>query len=78
MSSDQEEASHVIVVYEGIHRVEESPFLEVERSTLGSLQLMKKGSSCRSRNQANCGTQCRSEPRTGRQGPEGHKADSGF
>ena len=25
------------------HRVEESPFLEVEKPTMGSLQLMRKG-----------------------------------
>ena len=50
MSSDQEEVSHMIVVDEGVHRVEESPFVEVEKSTLGSLQLRKKGSSCRPSN----------------------------
>ena len=37
MSSDQEEASHMIVVGEGIHRVEESPFTEVEKPTLLNL-----------------------------------------
>ena len=42
MSSDEEEASHVIVV-KGIHRLGESPFLEVEMSTMGSLSLMKRG-----------------------------------
>ena len=41
MSSDEEEASHVIVV-EGIHRLGESPFFEVEMSTTGSLPLMKR------------------------------------
>ena len=41
MSSDEEEASHVIVV-EGIHRLGESPFLEVETSTTGSLPLRKR------------------------------------
>ena len=40
MSSDQEEASHVTVVGEGICRVEESPFLEVKKPTMGSVQLM--------------------------------------
>ena len=40
MSSDQEEASHTIVGGEGIRRDEESPFLEVEKPTMGSLQLM--------------------------------------
>ena len=39
----QEEASHMIVVGESILRVEESPFLEVEKSTMGSLQLMRRG-----------------------------------
>ena len=38
MSSDQEEASHTTVVGEGILRIEESPFLEVEKPTMGSLQ----------------------------------------
>ena len=42
MSSDEEEALHVIVV-EGIHRHGESLFLEVEMSTMGSLPLMKRG-----------------------------------
>ena len=42
MSSDQEEASHTIIVGEGIHRVEESPFIEMEKPTMGSLQLMRK------------------------------------
>ena len=42
MSSEEEEASHVIVV-EGIHRLGESLFLEVEISTSGSLPLMKRG-----------------------------------
>ena len=42
MSSDQEEASHTTVVGEGILRVEESPFLEVEKATMLSLQLMRK------------------------------------
>ena len=42
MSSDQEEVSHTIAVNEDIHRVEESPFLEVEKPTMGSLQLMRR------------------------------------
>ena len=42
MSSDEEEASHVIVV-KGIRRLGESFFLEVEMSTMGSLSLMKRG-----------------------------------
>ena len=42
MSSDEEEASHVIVV-EGILRLGESLFLEVGMSTTGSLPLMKRG-----------------------------------
>ena len=41
MSSDEEEASHVIVV-EGIHRLGESLFLEVGMSTTGSLPLTKR------------------------------------
>jgi len=46
MSSGEEEASHMIVV-EGIHRLGESLFLEVEMSTTGSLLLMKRGALCR-------------------------------
>ena len=42
MSSDEEEALHVIVV-EGIHRLGESLFLEVGMSTTESLPLMKRG-----------------------------------
>ena len=43
MLSDQE-VSYKIVVGESFHRVEESPILEVEKPTFGSLQLMKRGS----------------------------------
>ena len=42
MSSDDEEASHMIVD-EGIRKLGESLFLEVEMSTTGSLPLMKRG-----------------------------------
>ena len=42
MLSDQEEVSHMIVVGEDIPRVEESPFLEVEKPTMGSLQLIRR------------------------------------
>ena len=42
MSSDQEEASYMTFVGEGIHGVEESPFLEVEKPTMGSLQLTRR------------------------------------
>ena len=47
MSSDEEEASHVIVV-EGIHRLGESLLLEVGMSATGSLPLMKRGAPRRS------------------------------
>ena len=43
MSSDQEEASYMIVVRESILRVEENPFFEVEKSTMRSLQLRRRG-----------------------------------
>ena len=46
MSSVEEEKSHMIVV-EGILRLGESLFLEVEMSTMGSLPLMKRGALCR-------------------------------
>ena len=42
MSSDEEEALHVIVV-EVIHRLGESLLLEVGMSITGSLPLMKRG-----------------------------------
>ena len=42
MSSDEEEALHMIVV-EGIRRIVVSLFLEVEMPTTGSLPLMKRG-----------------------------------
>ena len=42
MSSDQEEASHMIALGEGMHRVEVSPFLEMEKPTMGILQLMRR------------------------------------
>ena len=41
--SDEEKASHMIVVGEGFCRVEESPFLKVEKSTMLNLQLMVGG-----------------------------------
>ena len=50
MSSDPEEESHMIVVGEGILRVEECPFLEVEKLTMESLQLMRRGMLCRPSN----------------------------
>ena len=34
---------HMAIVVEGIHRLGESLFLEVEMSTTGSLPLMKRG-----------------------------------
>ena len=45
-------------------RVEESPFLEAEKPTMGSLQLMKKGVLCRPSNYVNYGMRCRNERRT--------------
>ena len=50
MSLDQEEASLMIVVRESILRVEENPFLEVEKSTMRSLQLRRRGVLCRPSN----------------------------
>ena len=77
MSSDEEEASHVIVV-EGIHRLGESLFLEVGMSTMGSLPLMKRGVFHRPSSQTDCGMQHRSESRTGRHCLEDQTAHSGF
>ena len=42
MSSDLKEVSCMIVVGESILRVEESPFHEVEKLTVGCLQLMRR------------------------------------
>ena len=44
------EASDVIVVGKNIYRVEESLFLEMEKPTMGNLQLMERGVLCRPRN----------------------------
>ena len=44
MSSDEQKASHMIVV--GICRLGECLFLEVEMSTTGSLPVMKRGECC--------------------------------
>ena len=41
MSSDQEEVLHMFIVGEGICRAKESPFLEAEKPTMGSFQLMR-------------------------------------
>ena len=42
MSSDQDEMSYMIVISEGIRRVEESPFLEAEKPTTQSLSLARR------------------------------------
>ena len=80
MSSDQEEVSHTIFVGQSILRVEESPFLEVEKSTMGSLQLMRRGSAPHHRpsSYVDCGMWCTNEPRPGRYCLEGPMADSGL
>ena len=77
MSSDEEEALHVIVV-KGIHRLGESLFLEVGMSTMGSLPLTKREALHRPNSYTDCGMQHRSEPRTGRHRLEDQTADSGF
>ena len=77
MSSDEEEASHVIVV-EGIHRLGESLFLEVGMSTTGSLPLTKREALRRPNSYTDCGMQHRTEPRTGRHCLEDQMADSGY
>ena len=77
MSSDEKEASHMIVV-KGIHRLGESLFLEVEMSTMGSLPLMKRGVLHRPSSLTDCGMQHRSKLRTGRHCLEDQTADSGF
>ena len=58
------------------HRVEKSPFLEVEKPTTGSIQLMRKGVLHRPSNYVDCGMWHRIEPRTGRHCLEGQTADS--
>ena len=62
------------------HRVEESLFLEVEKPTMGSLQLMRRGSAPHHRpsSYVDCGMCCTNEPRTGRYCLEGQMADSGL
>ena len=58
------------------HRVEKRPFLEVEKPTMGSIQLMRKGVLHRPNNYVDCGMWHRIEPRTGRRCLEGQTADS--
>ena len=77
MSSDEEEALHVIVV-EGIHRLGESLFLEVGMSTTGSLPLTKREALRRPNSYTDCGMQHRTEPRTGRHCLEDPTEDSGY
>ena len=67
-----------MIVVEGIRRLGESLFLEVEMSTMGSLPLMKRGALRRPSSLTDCGMQHRSEPRTGRHCLEAQTADSGF
>ena len=64
-----------MIVVEGIHRLGESLFLEVEMSTMGSLPLMKRGVLHRPSSKTGCGMQRRSEPRTGRHCLEDQTAD---
>ena len=60
------------------HRIEESSFLEVEKPTMGSLQLMRRGVLHRPSNYVNCGMWCRNERRTGKHCLEGPMEDSGL
>ena len=68
----------VIVVGEDIDRVEEGLFLKVEEPTMGSLQLMRRGSTLQTQQLYDCGMQCKNEPRTGRRYLKGQTADSGL
>ena len=66
------------MIVEGICRLGESPFLEVEMSTMGRLSLMKREVLRRPSSSTDCGMQRRSEPRTGRRCLEDQTANSGF
>ena len=57
-------AVHLMIVRQH-HRVEESPFLEAEKPTMGSLQL-RRGVLRRPSNYVACGMLHRNEPRIGR------------
>ena len=59
-------------------RVEESPFLETEKPTMGSLQLMRRGVLSRLSNWIDCGRQRRNESRTGMHCFDSQTADSGL
>ena len=48
--------------------IEESLFLEMEKPTTGSVQLMKRGVLCRPSSKKDCGMQCRNEPTTRQEG----------
>ena len=68
----------MIVIVQGIHRLGESPFLEVEMPCRERLPLMKRGVLRRPSDWTDCGMQCTGEPRTGRHCLEDQMADSGF
>ena len=68
----------MIVVGGDIDRVKESLSLEMEKPTVGSLQLMRRGSTLQTQQLYDCGMQCKNEPRTGRHCLEGQTADSGL
>ena len=69
-----------MIVVEGICRLGECLFLDVEMSPKGSLPLMEGEHSTDPAVLAvvSCGIQCRSEPRTGGHCLEDQTADSGF
>ena len=68
----------VIFVGEDIDRVEEGLFLKVEEPTMGSLQLMRRGSTLQTQQLYDYGMQCKNEPRTRRRCLEGQTAGSGL
>ena len=51
-----------MAVGKNIHRVEESLFFKMEKPTMESFQLMKRGVLCRPSNQTDCGMQHKNEP----------------
>ena len=67
-----------MIVVEGICRLGESLFLEVEMSTKGSLPLMKRVVLHRPSSRTNCGMQHRRGHRTGRHCLEDQMADGIF
>ena len=66
----------MIFVGEDTDRVEEGLFLKAEEPTMGSLPLMRRGSTLQTQQLYDYGMQCKNEPRTRRRCLEGQMVGS--